>query len=63
MWPWRQAARPLSGQGDMTHTHDAMESRGWPLIRAGALGSASFLTGRGGCADVVREERFVWALG
>ena len=27
-WPWRQAARPLSGRGDMTHTHDTRESRG-----------------------------------
>lgn len=33
-WLQQQAARSLSGRVDMTHTHDTMESRGWPLIRA-----------------------------
>lgn len=62
----QQAARSLSGRGDMTHAHDTLESRAWPFIRAGELGSASR-----GClpprtdagAGVVREDGVVWAPG
>lgn len=36
-WLLRQAARSLSGWGDMTHTHDTIGEQGWPSIRARGL--------------------------